>query len=117
MERASMEMEKEKQEQNEEHHIDKKQKTENQQKIENQQDEVIKARRPLKLSRKNTLHPKESIHDLLRFGCSENDLWLNAPACIRSPPYATLYGIEESRNLLREDRRKLKKSLASPLSW
>ncbi|XP_049386188.1 temperature-induced lipocalin-1-like [Solanum stenotomum] len=57
--------EKEKQEQNEEHHIDKKQKTEN------QQDEVVKARRPLKLSRKNTLHPKESIHDLLRFGCSE----------------------------------------------
>ncbi|XP_015165356.1 uncharacterized protein [Solanum tuberosum] len=105
------EEEKEKQEQNEEHHIDKKQKTEN------QQDEVVKARRPLKLSRKNTLHPKESIHDLLRFGCSENDLWLNAPACIRSPPYATLYGIEESRNLLREDRRRLKESLASPLSW
>ncbi|KAL3323127.1 hypothetical protein AABB24_040304 [Solanum stoloniferum] len=104
-------MEKEKQEQNEEHHIDKKQKTEK------QQDEVVKARRPLKLSHKNTMHPKESIHDLLRFGCSENDLWLNAPACIRSPPYATWYGIEEARILLREDRRKLKKSLASPLSW
>ncbi|KAK6774609.1 hypothetical protein RDI58_029848 [Solanum bulbocastanum] len=105
------EKEKEKQEQNEEHHIDKKQKTEN------QQDEVVEPRRPLKLSRKNTLHPKESIHDLLRFGCRENDLWLNAPACIRSPPYATCYGIEEARILLREDRRKLKKSLASPLSW
>ncbi|KAH0707002.1 uncharacterized protein [Solanum tuberosum] len=104
-----MEKEKEKQEQNEEHHIDKKQKTEN------QQDEVVKARRPLKLSRKNTLHPKESLHDLHSFGCSESDLWLNPPACIRSPPYATLYGIEVSRILLQEDRRKLKKSLASPL--